>query len=347
MIRVIASCTCVALLLTACAKPSPLGEGASLPRHGGTLRIATYGNIATLDPALVTDVQEIDLVTNLYQRLVRYDRSGLGQLVPEAAQSFIVKPDGVSYEFQLRRDLAFSSLANRPLKAFDVKASIERALSPDISRVNGNLAAQLQGLLVGVTEFLTGAAGEVSGIQVLNARAIRFVLEHPSPHFLPLLASPAASIIPAEAAAASGVDLSRNPVGSGPFQLQSWNESGIKLVPNSGWPGRVYLDAVHFMHQLSFEEARVKLWSGDLDIAILRSPDELMSSTRGNPSAHGVQLIHQYYLATEWLAVNTKSPPLNNVDFRRALLWATDNRTTVHGNSRYRGLPMKGIIRRV
>ena len=92
----------------------------------GTLRYYLSADPVTLDPALSTDVQSGEMVTMLFDNLVRLDVDG--RLVPGLATRWEVDSTARIYTDHLRTGAAFHD--GRPVTARDVEASILRAMAP-------------------------------------------------------------------------------------------------------------------------------------------------------------------------------------------------------------------------
>src|SRR6185437_3622563 len=118
----------LSLLLSGCdlpwqAKPSDVAKDQ-------TLRMAwsTGGghDITTLDPAQCSDPSCTQPIAMLYDGLVTYDRKG--QIVPWAAKSWTVSPDGLAYSFKLQPNQRFSDGA--PVRPSDYAWSMDRSANP-------------------------------------------------------------------------------------------------------------------------------------------------------------------------------------------------------------------------
>src|SRR5260370_36372999 len=65
--------------------------------------------IITLDPGEVYELSGIELVTNIYDRLLRYEAEDLTKMVGGVAASWTVSPDGRVFTFKIRPNLKFMS----------------------------------------------------------------------------------------------------------------------------------------------------------------------------------------------------------------------------------------------
>src|SRR5207302_1428090 len=93
---------------------------------GPSLRLAMPNTSATVDPAQVSDEENVQLSELLYSGLVRLDSSY--HVVPDAASSYSVSRDHRTYTFHLRSGLRFSN--GDPVRAQDFVFAINRSLTP-------------------------------------------------------------------------------------------------------------------------------------------------------------------------------------------------------------------------
>jgi YVTN family beta-propeller protein len=323
-----------------------VGVRAMGARHrGGTLRVLDVNTAdgvrptaAGLDPAHDYDGWATLNLTN--DGLVAFRRVGGPQsstLVPDLAVS-IPTPTagGRTYAFRLRRGERYSTGA--AVHASDIRRGLERVL-----RLNGGLATYYTGI--------RGARRCVgrrtpcdlsSGIRVDDAAGtITFRLTAADPDFLYKLALPNA------VAVAPGVGLTAHgPVpATGPYMVAGLNPHGpLRLVRNprfqpvDGRPagyadaitidccadGRVAFDAV--------ERGRADLVDADfgLEPDLRRRIDAIATRYAG-------QLHSTPTPVTTFAFLNTRVPPFDNLDARRAINYAVDRSAfvAVYGGDRY------------
>jgi peptide/nickel transport system substrate-binding protein len=60
-------------------------------------------DIITLDPAEAFEFSGVEVVANVYDKLIGVDLAKNNALTPELAQSWTVSPDNLTYTFKLRR----------------------------------------------------------------------------------------------------------------------------------------------------------------------------------------------------------------------------------------------------
>ena len=103
------------------------GDG---PAASGELRIRGDDPLF-LDPAVIQDAGSAVYAVEIFSWLLRLDKNL--QLQPDIASRWDVSPDGKTYTFYIDPKATFHD--GRPVLADDVKASWERALSPDTRRL--------------------------------------------------------------------------------------------------------------------------------------------------------------------------------------------------------------------
>src|SRR5262245_58354252 len=99
---------------------------AQTPRRGGTLRVS-YGNeVAHLDFHTAPGYEMMWVAMNVGCGLVNITPEG--KFVPDAAESWSMSPDGLLYNFKLRKNALFHD--GTRLDAAAVKFSIDRLMDP-------------------------------------------------------------------------------------------------------------------------------------------------------------------------------------------------------------------------
>ena len=131
------------------------------------------------------------------------------QMSPCLAESWTVSPDGLAYEFILRKGVRFHDGSS--VTADDVKFSFER--------YHGAAAKTLK--------------DHVAAVDVVDPYRVRFRLKRPRPDFMTFYATPAtgaAWIVPRKYVEKVGDDgFKKAPVGAGPYKVASF-KPGVELV---------------------------------------------------------------------------------------------------------------------
>ncbi len=194
-----------------------------------------------LDPALAADEESSQINALLYDRLVTVDSAGNPQ--PALAISWVISEDGLSYTFQLRPGVAFSSGA--PLDADAVIANFDRWFDP-ASPLRGSGSYDLW-----KATFL-GFAGETNedgtslsvfdGIEKVNNLTVLIHLNRADFALLEALARVEFSIADPSVLASAGdsYGTSADTVsGTGAYVIEEWTGSSLTLAPNEAYWGAV------------------------------------------------------------------------------------------------------------
>ncbi len=274
--------------------------------------------IATLDPAFAKDQAIIWATNQLFNGLVQLDNKL--NVLPSIAKKWQVTNDALSYTFTLRDDVVFhddelfENGKGRKVIAQDFEYSFNRLLDK-------NLAAPGVWVLANVSTF-----------KAINDSTFNVVLKTPFPAFLSLLSMQYCSVVPKEIVEA--VDFNRNPIGTGPFKFQLW-EDGVKLVlrknPNyfekEEGEKIPFLDAVAITFIKDKQSAFLQFIQGKLDFISgidASYKDEILTSTGELQEKYQttVTLQSQPYLNTEYLGFLMDSPlPL---EIRQAINYGFD-----------------------
>jgi ABC-type transport system substrate-binding protein len=323
-----ASVACAAAAVSVLAPPlgcdrklaSPIGDEPrddSPPRRGGTLHLATMVDVRSLDPAGLTDSVALAPLHLMFAGLVDLDEHA--QVVADLAERWSVEDGGRTYRFFLRRGVQMHDGAE--LTAEDVKRSVERALHPSTPDPN---ASYFEGI-VGYGDYAAGRTRHLGGVEVDGPYAVTFRLSAPDATFLPMMTMH--SLRPVCQSAGDRFDDAWTPCGAGPFMLPPGGlqrGTGLRLVRFAGYfrPGLPYLDAVEWAFGVQPLAQRFRFESGELDVVRDLSQADLLrysadprwkpfSASEGDTSEYGELL-------------NTRMPPFDNVEIRRAVAAAID-----------------------
>lgn len=290
--------------------------------------------ILSLDPAFASGQAAIWPCNQLYNGLV--DMNDQLQVVPAIAKSWTISEDGRTYTFFLRNDVQFHQTEFFPFNgpryvtASDFVYSLGRILNPDVASPGAWIFQKVKRDKNGVPAF-----------KALNDTVFQIELSEPFPPFLGILTMKYCSVVPHEVVERYGKDFRKFPVGTGPFQMQMWEE-GVKLVmrknPNyfetdSTGKRLPYIDAVAVSFIVDKQSVFMEFMKGSLDFMSGVDPsykDALLTKEgRLNPEyADKVRLITGPYLNTEYLGFNLKPTegvnPLMDKRIRQAINYGFD-----------------------
>ncbi len=192
----------IPLLVALAAVPLPATQ--AQPATGGELVLVSTEEPDTLDAQKTSTAVTGLLMRYLGDTLITKDLKG--NYIAALARSWSVSGDGLTWTFQLRTDVKFHD--GTPLNAQAVKASIERALSPDTK-------SPIAGALF----------GPVAGVQTAGDSTVIIKLKEPFAPFLDNLTDPRAMIVSPSAVRDLGDRFGRSPVGTGAFKFQEWRSA--------------------------------------------------------------------------------------------------------------------------
>ncbi|MBW8051927.1 MAG: ABC transporter substrate-binding protein [Cytophagales bacterium] len=211
------------LILSSCVSSS------EKDKHLKIFRYNQAEGLSSLDPAFARNQANIWAVNQLYNGLVELNLKL--EIVPCIARSWQISEDGLYYTFFLRDDVYFhdsevfsgspagspSSIKGRNVTAKDFVYSFKRIIDPVTAST---------GAWIFNDKVLRNESGEIEDtcFKATDNYTLKIYLQNPFPPFLEILAMPYAYVVPKEAIDRYGKDFRTNPVGSGPFIFNTWDE---------------------------------------------------------------------------------------------------------------------------
>jgi peptide/nickel transport system substrate-binding protein len=222
----------VALMVLTWLVSMPVLADAQTPKRGGTLRVS-YGNeIQHLDFHTAGGYEMMWVAMNVGCGLVNITPDG--KFVPDAAESWQMSPDGLSYTFKLRKNAVFHD--GTPVDAAAVKFSIERLMDPATKS--------------GMRAFYN----PVHSVEVLDPQTVQVRLKHPYAFFMHMLAGYRTGLVLYNPVATQKYTLQDRQQGKpeavsgcGPFRLVEWVKGSHLVMDRFDkyfMPGLPYLDRV-------------------------------------------------------------------------------------------------------
>jgi ABC-type transport system substrate-binding protein len=285
------------------------------PRSGGIYHIPLLNEPPTLDPAFVGDAYGVPVVHQIFDGLVQFSPELF--IIPALAQNWQVGENGRLYLFALRPQARFHN--GRPVTSRDVIFSLSRLIrvTPPPSILPHLLKIK------GAQDYREGRSERVIGLQAEGDHLVAVRLDEPYTPFLTALGMYQAKIIPAEEVLSSEERFSRNPIGSGPFQLASWDTNrSIRLHKFADYyDGAPYLEELQFVIYPggNLEQVLSDFQSGKLEEmhAYWQFRHQLLENKK-------VRWVHRPSLSLLFYGINNQHPILRNVELRKALAMAID-----------------------
>jgi peptide/nickel transport system substrate-binding protein len=301
-----------ALVLAACGTDDD-AEGADGEVSGDPVVIGQVAEPASLDPHVVTAVNDFRININLYDGLVRYADDSL-EVEPHLATDWEINDEGTIYTFELRDDVTFHD--GSPFDAEAVKFNFDRMLDEDHPFHD-----------TGPFPLAEQFFGQVDEVRVLEDHVVEFELSSPFAPFLSNLAYPTGLLISPAAVEEHGEDVGRNPSGTGPYVFDEWvGNQHVTLERNAEyWDGAPEVSGVVF-RPITESQTRVnELLSGGADLIVEVPPDDV-AALRDDPDL----VVQEQAGPHVWfLILNVAEEPFDDVRMRQAINHAIDKQSIV------------------
>jgi peptide/nickel transport system substrate-binding protein len=251
-------------------------------------------------PAAIDEV----VYANLFEGLTRID--ALGQVKPALAERWVIEDDGLTYRFILRKGVTFHDGAS--FEASDVKFSFERAMAEESENAQKSLFSAVESIEAPDPQTVVIKLTRKEGLFLWNLGWGDAVIVDP----------------------ASADTNKTNPVGTGPFKLDSWARGdSIRLVRNPAyWGTKPAIDSVTFKVIADPAAQVTALLAGDVDAV----------PNIGAPESVAQFQADQRFVVTQGttegetiLAMNERRPLLQDVRVRKAIQHAIDRQAVVDG----------------
>lgn len=298
-------------------------------RHrGGKLVLLGQSQISSMDPALEYEVFPPQLHGLAYDALVTFDHSGGPRglrIVPDLALALPTPADDRrTYAFRLRPGIQYAD--GRPLRASDFRRSFER-----LFRVSSPIAADFAGLLGAARCGRTRCDLRSGVVTDDRLRTVVFHLATPDPDFLFKLAFVLTAPVPP---GTPWHELRSRPFpGTGPYRIERAGRREIVLVRNRYFHEWSYAaqpdgnpDTIVWRFGLSPAREVRAVEAGRADWTFDNVPGSLLREVE---TLHAAQFHSNAIPQTDFLQINTRRPPFNDVRARRALNLAIDRRVIV------------------
>lgn len=283
----------------ATAGSQPVGD----PVSGGTLRVIEQAPIAGFDPTQVFSSTSTPITYSALYGDFLTPNPETGTAECNMCETFTTEDGGATFTVTLREGIQFSD--GTPFDAEAVKYNWERIKDP----TNGSASA--------------GYASQIGEIDVVDETTLTLNMSTPNPSFAANFTVYALQWIASPTALEAGVEtFNQNPIGAGPFVLESWTPNGVtKLVKNDAyWDApRPYLDSLEIQGIADTTQRLNALVAGDVD-AIMNSDAFATEQALG---AGFVENDYQFNGGTG-LMFNTSKAPFDDVRAGQAISYALD-----------------------
>ncbi|ARJ40620.1 glutathione ABC transporter substrate-binding protein GsiB [Pantoea alhagi] len=261
--------------------------------------IAVGSNFTTLDPYDANDTLSQAVAKSFYQGLFGFDKDM--KLVNVLAESYQASPDGLTWTIKLRSGIKFQD--GTLFNAEAVKVNLDRASDEDNHLKRYNLFKH------------------IATTEVVDPTTVKITLKQPFSAFINILAHPAAAMISPTALKKYGKEIGFHPVGTGPYQFVTWNQTDfVKVKKWDGYwkPGYPKLDSITWRPIVDNNTRAAMLQTGEANFAF-PIPYEQAKRLEQNSK---LDLVSTPSIMQRYISFNVTQKPFDNPKVREAINYA-------------------------
>lgn len=315
--------------------------------YGGELRMMSQEKLENLFPLGVADIYSVRVTSQIFETILKLDPSGT-KVIPGIAESFTASGDAKSFTLKIRKGVYFHADdcfggEGRELTAEDVKFVLDFSCS---GIKQNSISWFLRDKIVGGKEFFaksktTLPAGGVKGITVIDAQTLKIELVNAFGGFDKLLTHPSLGIFPKEAYDKYGAEITKHPVGTGPFSMDEWTAEKIRLKRNDKYWKQddlgnqlPFLGGITITYSTNKRSELLAFRNKEIDLVSEIPVEEienilgtLQEAQEGKNVKHKV--INQISMSINYFGFAHSSPIFANIQVRKAFNLAVDRKALV------------------
>jgi peptide/nickel transport system substrate-binding protein len=316
------------------------GGGAS----GGTLVFAGASDPVVLDGALVSDGESLRVITQIFETLVAL-KPGTTEPEPGLAESWEANADGTVWTFKIREGVTFHD--GETLDAEAVCFNFDRWYNFKGPLQNPGATYYWQVVFGGFATYNKDSGAPEDSLykscEATDATTAVLTLTKPSATFIPALSQQAFSIASPKALqefkadegtvdadgvfSASGTFGTEHPIGTGPFQFDSWtrNDRLVLKKYEDYWGEKSKIDEL-IIRPIADNAARLQaLQTGEIQGYDLVEPQDI-ATIEGNAE---LQVIDRPAFNVAYVGFNIAKKPTDDVKVREAIAYGLDRQAVV------------------
>ena len=302
------------------------------------------GNTAepdSLDPAVITSAPDGNVVGEIFMGLTTEDAES--HVIPGMAESWSTSEDGLLWTFKLRPGLKWSD--GVPLTASDFVFGLRRLMDPQTAAKY----ASVEYVIKNAEEVNSGKLPvEQLGVRALDDRTLEITLAQQAPFLPALMKHWTAYPIPEHAIKKYGDAWTKpgNLVSNGAYTAAEWRPNEyVRLVKNP-----LFYDAANakidedYFYPINGEAAALARCSaGELhsNIGIIAFPVSQAAWLKENMPG---QAFTTPILGTDYLVLNMRKAPFNDLRLRRAVALCLDSQTLIDKVTRDGRVPAYAFV---
>lgn len=328
-----------------------------------TYRGASVENIQTLDPQAASDSLSITYLEQLFVSLTNYNLE-TGEVIPEAAESWDISDDGLTYTFHLRNDIPWvrhNSVTNETIQVMDDQSNprfvvaqdfvnaVHRACNPQFATFySAAIAPQILGcedtLHATDASSLTVEDYDAIGVYAIDEVTLVIELAFPASFFLSMTPLWTLAAIPQWTIDEHGIEnwyMAKNIVTNGAYVLSDWVPGERRtLIRNILLPadlaGTGNIDVFQF-YTVSNSSTLYDLWLAN---EIEESPIPL-DKLQGHLDNFAEETISVTDRVVFYIGFAHDKPPFDDARVRAAFSAAFDREAYIQNIVLGQGLPMR------
>lgn len=316
---------------------------AAVPASAKTLVYCSEGSPENFYPAINTTGTSFDANSQIYSRLVDFER-GTTNVVPALAEKWEISDDGKTYLFHLRRGVKWhSNRAFKPTRDFnadDLIFAIERQWKEDNPFFKVTSSNHTYFNDMAMPKLL-------KAVEKVDDYTVRMVLNQPEAPFLADFAMEYAAIQSKEYAdammkAGTPEKLDQEPIGTGPFYLLQYQKDAViryRAFPDY-YAGKAKIDDLVFSITPDASVRWAKLQKGECHVMPYPNPADLDAIRKDA----NVTVLEQPGLNIGYLAYNTQKKPFDDVRVRKAFNMALNKKAILDAVYLSTGIPATNPI---
>lgn len=283
--------------------------------------IAVASNFTTLDPYDANDTLSQAVAKSFYQGLFGLDKDM--KRINVLADSYQVSEDGLTYTIKLHSGVKFQD--GTDFNAEAVKANLDRASNPDNHLKRYNLFKY------------------IASTEAVDPVTVKITLKQPFSAFINILAHPAAAMISPAALKKYGKEIGFHPVGTGPFEFVTWNQTDfVKVKKWDGYWKKGYpkLDSITWRPVVDNNTRAAMLQTGEANFAF-PVPYEQAKLLEKNSK---LDVVVSPSIMQRYISLNVTQKPFDNPKVREALEYAINRQALVKVAFAGYATPATGIV---
>ena len=261
--------------------------------------IAVGSSFTTLDPYDANDTLSQAVAKSFYQGLFGFDKEM--KLVNVLAESYQASPDGLTWTIKLRSGIKFQD--GTDFNAEAVKVNLDRASDENNHLKRYNLFKH------------------IATTEAIDPATVKITLRQPFSAFINILAHPAAAMISPTALKKYGKEIGFHPVGTGPYQFVTWNQTDfVKVKKWDGYWKKGYpkLDSITWRPIVDNNTRAAMLQTGEANFAFPIPYEQAKLLEKNNR----LDLVSTPSIMQRYISFNVTQKPFDNPKVREAINYA-------------------------